>query len=308
MTAASSSAQDDERAPRRVRPFDFRKPNKLSRDHVRNLSIVHETFARQLSTVLSSTMRAVSTVSVSSIDQLTYDEYVRHTPNPTHLSVLSIPPLPGAALLQIPVALALTAVDLLLGGHGRNAPTERPLTEIEIGLMRTLVDRALRELTYAFESIVRIEPAVVVHESNPQFAQITAPTDMMVVVRLNLRIESVEAEGSLCFPYAMLQPVLDGFAGHAGHHDRQLTEIEESRTRLAARLHDVPVELQIVFPQVTLASTEIVDLHVGDIVPLGRSIDAPIWAVIEGQRVTQVRLGRRNKRLAAQVIDAVRSH
>ena len=78
----------------KARPFDFRRPNKLSRDHVRSLQIVHETFARQFTTVLSSTLRVVSQVSVLSIEQLAYDEYVRDTPNPSHMSILSIEP-PG---------------------------------------------------------------------------------------------------------------------------------------------------------------------------------------------------------------------
>jgi flagellar motor switch protein FliM len=290
---------------RRVRPFDFRRPNKLSRDHVRNLLIVHETFARQVTTLLSSTMRAVSSVSVSSIDQVTYDEYVRHTPNPSHLSVLTVPPLPGVGLLQLPVKFALTAVDLMLGGHGRSAPPDRPLTEIEIGLMRTLVDRALRELTYAFEAIVKIEPAVMLHESNPQFAQIAAPTDMMVVVQLKLMIEGVAADGALCYPYAMLQPVLEGFDGHAGHHDRKPADVAVDRAQVAARLHDVPVEVRVVFPPVPLSSNEIVDLRIGDVLPLGRAVDAPMWGLIEDLRVLEVRPVRRNKRLAAEIVHVV---
>jgi flagellar motor switch protein FliM len=290
---------------KRVRSFDFRRPNKLSRDHVRNLLIVHETFARQVTTLLSSTMRAVSSVSVRSIDQVTYDEYVRHTANPSHLSVLSVPPLAGVALLELPVRFALTAVDLMLGGHGRHTPPDRPLTEIEIGLVRTVVDRALRELAYAFESVAKLEPTVVVHESNPQFAQIAAPTDMMIVVRLKLVIEGVEADGALCYPYAMLQPVLEGFDAHSAHHDRHQDEAEHDRALVAARLQEVPVELRVVFPPVALSSRDIVELQVGDVVPLGRPVDAPMWGMIENLRVLEMRPGRRNKRLAAQVVDVL---
>jgi flagellar motor switch protein FliM len=288
---------------KRVRSFDFRRPNKLSRDHVRNLLIVHETFARQVTTLLSSTMRAVSSVSVRSIDQVTYDEYVRHTPNPSHLSVLAVAPLPGVALLQLPVRFVLTAVDLMLGGHGRHAPPDRPLTEIETALIRTVIDRALHELTYAFEAVMKLEPSVVLHESNPQFAQIAAPTDMMVAVRLKLMIEGVEADGAICYPYALLQPVLDAFEAHTGHHDRLHAEVEKDRAQVAARLHDVPVEMRVVFPPVMLSSNDIVELRIGDVVPLGRAVEAPMWGMIENLRVLDVRPGRRSKRLAAEVVD-----
>jgi flagellar motor switch protein FliM len=219
--------------------------------------------------------------------------------------VLTVPPLPGVALLQLPTRFTLTAIDLMLGGHGRAKQPERPLTEIEIGLIRTLVDRALRELAYAFEAVAKIEPAVVVHESNPQFAQIAAPTDMMVAVRLKLVIEGVEADGAMLYPYAMLQPVLEGFDGHNGHHDRHQTELEQERAQVAARLHDVPVEVRVVFPPVALSSSEIVELSVGDVVPLGRAVDAPMWGMIENLRVLELRPGRRNKRLAAEVVDVI---
>jgi flagellar motor switch protein FliM len=235
---------------------------------------------------------------------VTYDEYVRHTANPSHLSVLSVPPLTGVGLLELPVKFALTAVDLMLGGHGRHTPPDRPLTEIETGLVRTVIDRALRELAYAFEAVAKLDPSVVVHESNPQFAQIAAPTDMMIVVRLKLVIEGIEADGALCYPYAMLQPILEGSDSHSGHHDRH-NEAENDRAQVAARLHDGPVEVRVVFPPVALSSNDIVELAVGDVVPLGRAVDAPMWGMIENLRVLEVRPGRRNKRLAAEIVNVV---
>src|SRR5690349_15948573 len=126
--------------------FDFRRPNKFSRDHVRAFQIVHETFARQLSTVLATTLRAGASCSFGKVEQLTYDEYVRSLPNPSYMVILSLNPLPGAALLQFPLPITFAAVDRLLGGIAGAASPKRPLTEIEQNLMRSVVDRALREL------------------------------------------------------------------------------------------------------------------------------------------------------------------
>ena len=158
-----------------VRIFDFRRPNKLNRDHLRNMQIVHETFARQFTTVLSSTLRTLANVSVTSIDQLTYDEYVRIAPNPTFLAILATPPWTGTSAFQLPLKSVLTMIDLLLGGHGRDAP-DRSLTDIELGLTKTLLDRAMSELSYAFNSVAEVHPQIARHESNPQFAQIASPS------------------------------------------------------------------------------------------------------------------------------------
>jgi flagellar motor switch protein FliM len=285
-----------------VRPFDFRRPNKLSRDHVRSLQIVHETFARQLTTVLSSSLRVVSEVSVLSIEQLSYDEYIRDTPNPSHLSILSIEPLPGVAMFQLPLSTAMTIVDLMLGGHGKGAGPDRPLSDIERGLVGTIVDRALEELTYSFESITQIQPKVIQYESNPQFAQIVAASDMTVVVMLEIKLGQEENVASLCFPYSALQPILDTIAQAANHAQASRTDAEQVRQRLSARLLDVPVDLIVEFDQVRLTSGAILDLQVGDVIALDQSVDVPLVASVDGIPTFEVRPAKSGKRLAAQVV------
>jgi flagellar motor switch protein FliM len=156
--------------------YDFRRPNKFTREHVRALQIASETFARQFTTVLSTTLRTVSQVQAQGIHQLTYDEYIRDVPNPTYLAILSLAPLAGASIFHLPLPVVMTAVDRLLGGPGAGPALHRPLTEIEQSLMRDLLGRVLRELAYAFESLTALEPTVLHQESNPQFAQIGSPS------------------------------------------------------------------------------------------------------------------------------------
>jgi flagellar motor switch protein FliM len=290
-------------ASERARSFDFRRPNKLSRDHVRNLQIIHETFARQFTTVLSSTLRVVSEVSVLSIEQLAYDEYVRDTPNPSHMSILSIDPLPGVAVLQFPLSTAMTIVDLMLGGHGASSALERPLTDIERGLVRTIIDRALAELAYAFESVAEIHPTVLGHESNPQFAQVAAPSDMTVVIMFEVKIGTEANVASLCFTYSALQPILDTIAAAATHAQAGRHDLEVAKERMAGRLLDVPVELAVEFAPTSLTSAEILDLQVGDVVPLGHATDLPLTGSVGGNATFRVRPARAGKRLACQIVD-----
>lgn len=289
-------------AERDVRAFDFRRPNKLSREHVRSLQIVHETFARQLTTLFSSSLRVVSEVSVLSIEQLSYDEYIRDTPNPSHLSIVSIDPLPGVAIFQFPLSTAMTIVDLMLGGHGIGSGPERPLSDIERGLIGTLIDRSLEELSYSFESVAPIRPSVVQNESNPQFAQIVAPSDMTVVVMFEIKLGREENVGSLCFPYSALQPILDTIAQAANHAQAGRNDLESSRERLAGRLLDVPVDLIVEFDRATLTSGEILDLAVGDVIALDHAVGRPLMASVDGIPTFEVRPARAGKRLACQVV------
>ena len=138
-------------------PYDFRRPIKLSREHIRTLQIAFETYARSCGTLLTTRLRVVSSVTLGSLEQLTYEEYVGSLANPTVIAVVAIDPLPGAVLLELSVGSAMTAIDHMLGGPGGVQP-ERPLTEVEMPLLRGLLERMLGELRYGFETLVYISP------------------------------------------------------------------------------------------------------------------------------------------------------
>lgn len=289
----------------RTRAFDFRRPNKLNRDHLRNLQIIHETFSAQFSTLLSSSLRSVCTFSVSSIEELTYDEYVRDMPIPTHLTVLSLDPLPGVGIFQLPIDAALVIVDLLLGGQGQSPPEmNRALTDIESTLMRTITERALGELSYAFESVAEIHPGIVGTESNPQFAQLAGPSDMVVVIHLMLQIGEVcETTLSLCYPYSTIKPVLTDMS--AGESPRD-PDVVAARERIANCLQDVAVDLSVSFEPVMIRGRDILTLRPGDVLTLGHPAGDALTAVVDGVPLFTVRPARKGKRVAAQVVEALR--
>jgi flagellar motor switch protein FliM len=281
--------------------YDFRRPNKFTREHVRALQIASETFARQFTTVLSTTLRTVSQVQAKGIHQLTYDEYIRDVPNPTYLAILSLAPLAGASIFHLPLPVVMTAVDRLLGGPGAGPAIHRPLTEIEQSLVRDLLGRVLRELAYAFESLTALEPAVLHQESNPQFAQIGSPSDMVIVFVYDLRIGGQAGEATLCVPFASLQPVLDEVAANSLLAGRVEADAESVRESLAGRMGAAPVTISVSFPPVTLALSDIVDLRPGDVLPLEHRVDAPLEVSVGGLPRFAARPGRRGKRLACVI-------
>ena len=284
-------------------PFDFRRPSKFSRDHARALQIVHETFARQFTTILSTTLRSVSQVTVSSVDHVSYDEYVRSSPELAFLAIVNVDPLPGAGILQLPLDIAMAAIDRLLGGTGEGGQPSRALTDIESVLLRELVARVLRELDYAFESLVKTSTSIVQLESNPQFAQVAAASDMVVVATYDVRIGSKESTASLCIPFAALQPVLEQVSGNALFADRKGVDPEESARAVAARLTGVPVDVAVRFDAVTLTSTEILDLQLGDVLPLRHPVNAPLSVVAAGRTCAAAVPGSKGRRLAFMIVN-----
>lgn len=285
-------------------PYDFRRPNKFSREHVRALQIVHEAFARQFATILSTTLRAVSQVSLTSVEQLSYDEYVRSVANPSLLALLALEPLPGAAIFEVPLPIAMSVIDRLLGGSGTGYYPTRPLTDIEARLMRELIERALRELAAAFESLHPIEPRIVQIEANPQFAQIAAPSDMVVVLTFDTRIGG-EGGGpiTLCVPFASLHPVLERVAGHSLFADRGSADPATARAAVASALEPVPVDVRVRFAPVTLTSRDIVGLQPGDVLPLHHPVNQPLTVAVGGVPLLAATPGRKGKRLACRIVD-----
>jgi flagellar motor switch protein FliM len=286
-------------------PFDFRRPTNFSREHVRALQIVHEAFARQLSTVLSTTLRAVSQVSLVSVDQRSYDEYVGSSPNPSLLAILSLEPLSGAGILQVPLPLAMAVLDRLLGGNGAGSYPSRPLTDIEGGILREVLDRAVRELAHASESLVALRPEIVQVESNPQFAQVAAPSDMVVVMTFDTRIGSQEGQLSLCIPFSSLQPVLDRATSHSLFGERGPADSATAVRAMQRAIEEVPVELALRFPPVTLTSREVVDLQPGDVLPLSHATDQPLLLTVGDLTCVVAVPGRKGKRLACRVVAPV---
>ena len=288
--------------------YDFRRPNKFNREHVRALQIANETFARQFTTVLSTTLRAVSQVSLRSVGQLTYDEYVRDIPNPSFLAVLSLQPLTGASIFHLPLPLVMTAIDRLLGGTGTGSLPERSLTDIEQSVIRNLFDRVLRELAYAFESLHAIEPSILHLESNPQFAQVAAATDMVVVVNYDIRIGSRSGEATLCIPFSSLQPVLDEVAGNALLGGWASGDPAGVANAVATRLDGAPLPVSVRFDEVTMQSRQIVDLRPGDVLPLQHPVGSPLTVSVAGVPRFSGMSGRRGVRLACLIVDPNEDH
>lgn len=301
MTAEPTTGRTGRRPRGEPRPFDFRRQNKLSREHVRTLQIVQETFARGFSTMLASHLRTVANVSIRDIEQQTYDEYVRDVPNPSLLTLLNLPPMPGAAILQLPVEIAYCAVELLLGGKGYAEQPGRAFTDLELLLTRGVIERALPDLRYALEPILATEPKIVSQESNPQFAQIAAPTDMVIVVSYDIKIEELTGVGTMCIPFSSLQSHLDDLSSSSLYSAQSAGGLAESQRRLTEHLAEVPVVVSARFRQLQMSAHDIVGLEVGDVVPLNHPTTEPLTLAVDGVPTFHARIGRRNRRIAVRI-------
>lgn len=280
--------------------YDFRSPNRFSREQVRALQLVNETYARQLATVLSTTLRIVAHTSVIEVGPESYDEYTRAVPNPSLLAVLDFAPLSGSGLFQLPMGIVMGVIDRLLGGPGNEEQPERALSEIESGLVRKLVERMIHELAYSYESIAPFRAQVVSLESDAQFLQLAAPSETMMISRFEVRIGDHEAEATLCIPVETLMPVLDTLTVKP---ELELTGAKAvAAEELKDRVTEVPVDVRVSFRSVRLTSSEVFDLQPGDILPLRHATNQPLTIMADGVPVATAVPGSFGHRTACQIV------
>jgi flagellar motor switch protein FliM len=285
-------------------PYDFRRPTKLSREHVRILQIAYETFARQFSTLLTTSLRAVSQVSLAAVEQLTYDEYVNSLTSPTLMATFTAEPLAGTSILELSLDTAMTAVDHLLGGPGVADQPQRPLTEIESMLVRGLLDRALAELRYAFESMASLQLKLSSVEYNPQFVQACPPSDTVIIASFEMRVGVAECVMTLCMPFNAMLPKLQQAVGRGPITARQKVAREVAAKAMSLALEGAPIDVAVRFDATTLHPEEILGLNVGDVVTLRHPASRPLEVVASDVTFAHAVPGANGARLACLVVDA----
>ncbi len=266
------------------------------------LQLALDGFCRQATTVLTSSLRTVCNVSLTGIEQSSYAEYVDSLDNSTYLTIFSAEPLISKCVFEIPLVVIMTAVDHMLGGPGRTAQPERPLTEIETGVARGLIERLLRELRYSMASVMSFEPVITGAEYSPQFAQVAAASDVMVAMHLELKLNERTFAMSMCLPFGGLLPHLVRAAAPAPVSDRERAQ----RARAAAELRDqfqrVPVDVAVRLRPTTLSPGDLAALQPGDAIRLNHPSSAPLEVVVDGINFAHATAGTSGFRLAALIV------
>jgi flagellar motor switch protein FliM len=298
-TVAAPAAPEPSEAGYRV--YDFRRPTRLSREHVRILEMALDTLSRQWTTLLTTQLRSVCTVTFASVEQLTYDEYVSSLSTPTSLFVLELDPISGAGMLDVSVPVAMTVVDHLLGGPGREDQPERTFTEIEGMLLHSVFERALAELGYAFEGVLPLSAHIARTETSPQFAQAASPSDGFLVAGFELIVGSQSCLTTLALPFGdmftALEKALQGTSSSRERADR-----EAARRQVSARLAETPVEVSVVVGPTLVRMADVVNLQPGDVVRLGHPISEPLAVTSAGMTFAHAVPGSEGARMACLIV------
>ncbi|MBI3394561.1 MAG: flagellar motor switch protein FliM [Spirochaetia bacterium] len=291
---------------KKVKIYDFRRPDKFSKDQIRTLQMMHETFARLTTTALSAQLRALVGVHVGSVDQLTYEEFIRSIPNPTTLAVINMDPLKGSAILEIDPSITFTIIDRLFGGPGEPSKISRELSDIELSVMEGIIVRILGNLREAWSTVIDLRPRLGNIETNPQFAQIVPPNDMVVLITLETKVGDVEGMTNLCIPYITIEPIISKLSAQYWYSSIRRGESDENKAIIQERLDQVEIPLRCEVGEVELPLQEILNLTIGDVVKLGSThIKSDMLIKVGDRKKFKSRPGRIGARMCVQIGETI---
>jgi flagellar motor switch protein FliM len=283
------------------RTYDFRRPTKLSREHVRVLQIAQESFARQATTILTTLLRTGARLELLGIEQSSYDDHIALLPNPAFITTFSIEPLAGKGMLAYSLDMAMAMVDHMLGGSGRAQQPNRPMTAMESTITSHLLERLLDEMAASFAPITEIQPYMLGFEYNPQLAQAASGSDTVMVARFSLVVGSREGEATLVLPFSPFAQSLNN-AASPQLSDSALAKRKRAAEALTLRLNLVPVDVSVRFAPLTVSSADLLSLAVGDVLLLRHAPDSPLEVTTNDVTFAYAIASNHRRRLAAAIV------
>ncbi len=284
--------------------YNFRRPDKFSKDHLRGLQDIHKEFSRQLALVLTAYLRMHLEVDVVSVDQLTYDEFMRSVPNPISIAIFELNPLPGQILLGISFEVLSSIVDRMLGGVGTVEVKPRELTDVEESLVKKMIERTIQTLAEAWSHIVPVESNLIGLDNNYSGIQVATPGEIVALITLEVHI-SGKHYGliSLCFPYPVLENVLAQLTTQHIFQSKGIIATSEERQKMIEKLDTSMVDVNVLFGQTNVTMQDFLDLKEGDVLKLDNDAGEDLIVKINGERKFYARPGRVKDKICVKITD-----
>ncbi len=291
---------------KQVKNYDFSRPTKFSKEHLRTLEIIFEHYSRLVSTNLPVYLRKNVQVTVASSETVTFSEFTNALSNPVILGIINFAPLPGTIIVDLATNLGYTILDRMLGGSGSPLEKNRDFSEIERNILQKILIMMTDLLRDPWRNVVEISPVLSRMESNPQFAQVIAPNDMIAIVTLNMKIGDVEGFVNICLPFFTLEDIMDKlntkywFSTMQENHDENFEDYIEVLIRKA----DLPVKA--ILGRSTISVADFVNLQVGDCIRLDTKVESDMDVYVGNIRKFTALPGANKDSYAVRITSVIR--
>ncbi len=289
---------------KQVTLYDFKRPNRVSKEQLRAFRGVHDKMARSLASQISSIMRSIVEIQLHSVDQMTYGEFLMSLPNPTSFNVFSIKPLEGSGVVEINPSIAFPMLDRLLGGKGEPFDANREFSDIELSLFETILRVTMSTLQEAWAPVMEVFPTVESKESSPNIVQIVAQNEIVVMVVMEIIIGHSSGMMNICYPVISLEPVLPKLASR----DLMLNETSSKKSRnkeLKVLLGGANINVEANLGNTELTMRNILELEVGNILRLPTPANDIVSVSVDGKDRFKGQIGLQRMRKSIQIIEII---
>ena len=280
-----------------VRTYDFKRPERVSKDQMRALQTLHEQFARNFGASLSGFLRTIVEVKVATCEQMTYGEFISALPNPTSFNLIESEALAGQICMELSPLIIYPIIDRLLGGTSQDLfIPQRPMTLIEARLISNVTNRGLEAMSEAWAGVKAMTFEIKATESNPQLVQIVPPNEVVVVVGFELKMSNRAGTMSLCIPYNAIEPVMDAVSSQTWFSSGQ-NRSAGLESRLSGSLAGAGVSVSGILARTTISLRDLATMAAGDLIMTETPATKPMILAVEGERKFLAHIGQhRNKR------------
>jgi len=285
--------------------YDFKHPNRVSKDQLRTLQTIHETFAKTFNAYLAVRLRTIVDINLISVDQLQYSEFILSISDPSCIYIFRVEELNGVAILEISPNLVLYIVDRLFGGKGSSNEEARPITTIEQTIMKKIIEKAMENLSTAWQQVAPLTFILEGFESNPDVVQIAPPGETVITISLEIKIQDTSSLMNICFPYLILEDIISklNVQHFISMSKKEMTDEETSVINERLRLTSLPVIAYLGWTEITVR--DMLDIKIGDVIRLENKVDDLLEVNVGGNKKYLGRPGIKGKKKAVKLIRSV---
>lgn len=263
-----------------IKDYDFARPSKFAKEHLRTLEIIFEHYARLVSTTLPAYLRHACQVDVINSEAVSYSEFANALSNPILLGIVDFHPLKGSIVMDMSVNIGYAIIDRLLGGKGEALDKERDFSEIELTIIEKIMVVCVELLVEPWKNVVSLDPLLEKIETNPQFAQVISPNEVIALLTLNLKIDKVEGLLNICIPYICIEPVIEKLNTKYWFSTMQKTNKEIYHEIIEKQISSAQIPIKAVLGSSNITVNDFINIQKGDIIKLNQKVDAELDVLV----------------------------
>jgi len=291
---------------KKIRTHDFRRPSKFAKDHLKTLNIIHDNYSRLVTNFLTGYLRTLVQVDVVTVETLAYSDFNNSISDPAILAVVDFAPMSGSIIFEVAPSIAYALIERILGGKGNAMERIREFTEIELAIIERIIIQVLNLMREPWENVIEIRPRLERIETNPQFAQIVSPNEMVALITLSAKVGEVEGMINICIPHIVVEPIVSKLSTKFWFATTEKEVTEETKRSIENKIEKTPVIIRAMLGRTTVTVADLLELQSGDVLPLDGSVGGELEVMVGELIKFRAVPGVRKNKIALKVTEIIK--